>query len=45
MRHFLIVDLFSRVAKEDEKHSSIVVIFSCWKTMIGTAVAALPWTF
>lgn len=23
----------------------MVIIFSCWKTMIGTAVATLPWTF
>ena len=23
----------------------MIIIFSCWKTMIGTAVAALPWTF
>ncbi len=33
------------IATTDEKQSSMVIIFSCWKTMIGTAVAALPWTF
>jgi hypothetical protein len=30
---------------KDEKQSSIIVIFSCWKTMIGTAVTSLPWAF
>ena len=23
----------------------MVIIFSCWKTMIGTAVVSLPWAF
>jgi hypothetical protein len=25
--------------------SSIIIIFSVWKTMIGTAVVSLPWAF
>ena len=28
-----------------EKQSSIVIIFSAWKTMVGTAVTSLPWAF
>jgi amino acid permease len=37
--------LSALTASDGDKDSSLVVIFSCWKTMIGTAVAALPWTF
>ena len=29
----------------EEKNSSIIVIFSTWKTMVGTCVATLPWAF
>ena len=28
-----------------QKQKSIVIIFSCWNTMIGTAVVSLPWAF
>lgn len=31
--------------RPDEKASSMIIIFSVWKTMIGTAVVTLPWTF
>ena len=27
------------------KQSSVVTIFSCWNTMLGTAIVALPWAF
>lgn len=30
---------------EQGKSSSLVVIFSVWKTMVGTAVLSLPWAF
>lgn len=30
---------------KDKKNSSIIIIFSCWKTMIGTAVVSLPWAY
>ena len=39
------------VATEDEPgqkkgtQSSLVVIFSVWKTMTGTALVSLPWAF
>ena len=33
------------LAVPGEKQSSMVIIFSCWKTMIGTAVVSLPWAF
>jgi len=28
-----------------QKQSSMIIIFSCWKTMIGSAVVSLPWAF
>lgn len=28
-----------------ELQNSFVIVFSCWNTMIGTAVVALPWAF
>jgi len=36
---------FMSAPVEGEKQSSMIIIFSCWKTMIGTAVASLPWAF
>ena len=30
---------------EEEKVSSIVIIFSCWNTMVGSAIVSLPWAF
>lgn len=30
---------------ESKKQSSLVIIFSVWKTMIGTAVVSLPWAY
>ena len=28
-----------------EKQNSFVIIFSCWNTMIGTVIVALPWAY
>jgi len=37
---------FREIKPEDnEKAGSLVIIFSVWKTMIGTAVVSLPWAF
>ena len=33
------------IVSPEEKHSSWIIIFSVWKTMVGTAVAILPWAF
>jgi amino acid permease len=30
---------------EEAKSSSIVIIFSCWNTMVGSAMVSLPWAF
>ena len=27
----------------EKKLSSVVVIFSCWNTMAGSAIVSLPW--
>lgn len=32
-------------AEKKGTQSSMIVIFSVWKTMIGTAVVSLPWAF
>lgn len=32
-------------AEKKGTQSSLVIIFSVWKTMIGTAVVSLPWAF
>lgn len=37
--------IFACLASDGDPDSSMVIIFSCWKTMIGTAVVTLPWTF
>jgi hypothetical protein len=36
---------FSKAPQPGEKMSSMVIIFSCWKTMLGSAVVSLPWAF
>lgn len=41
---FLLMNPFIDVSK-DGKASSIVIIFSCWKTMMGSAVVSMPWAF
>ena len=33
------------LAGKDDKVSSIVIIFSCWNTMVGSAIVSLPWAF
>lgn len=30
---------------EGQKQSSLTTIFTCWNTMIGSGIVALPWTF
>ena len=30
---------------DDEKSSSMVIIFSCWNTMVGSAMVSLPWAY
>ena len=32
-------------AKDGKKQSSITTIFTCWNTMVGSGIVALPWTF
>jgi len=29
----------------EQKSSSLIIIFSCWNTMVGSAVVSLPWAF
>jgi solute carrier family 38 (sodium-coupled neutral amino acid transporter), member 9 len=36
---------FAGREEQGKKQSSLVIIFSCWKTMIGSAVVSLPWAF
>lgn len=38
---------FVQSAKDGEppKSSSMVIIFSCWNTMVGSAMVSLPWTY
>ena len=33
------------IAAVGEKQSSMVIIFSAWKTMVGASVTSLPWAF
>jgi len=42
---FIFTNPFTGKSDEASKQSSIVIIFSVWKTMIGTAVVSLPWAF
>ena len=42
---FVLSNPFKTAGDDSEKSSSLIVIFSCWKTMIGTAVVSLPWAF
>ena len=37
--------LLLNTVSDQGKSSSLVVIFSVWKTMVGTAVLSLPWAF
>jgi hypothetical protein len=37
--------IISATSEEGGKQSSFVTIFSCWNTMLGTAIVALPWAF
>ena len=39
------VNIVSYSPEPGEKQSSFVIIFSCWKTMLGTAVVTLPYCF
>lgn len=32
-------------ATDDDKVSSVVIVFSCWNTMAGSAIVSLPWAF
>ena len=36
---------FAAPPSKDDKQSSIVIIFSVWKTMVGSAVTCLPLSF
>lgn len=40
---FLLMNPFD--VKKEGKASSIVIVFSCWKTMMGSAVVSMPWAF
>jgi len=31
--------------EEQKKSSSLVIVFSCWNTMVGSALTSLPWAF
>ena len=31
--------------QEKKKSSSLVIVFSCWNTMVGSALVSLPWAF
>ena len=31
--------------EQPAKSSSLVIIFSCWNTMVGSAMVSLPWAF
>ena len=42
---FIIYNPFSAPPEVGEKQSSMVIIFSAWKTMVGTSVTSLPWAF
>ena len=51
-RHVIDPDLFvlwqnpfAPAPSPDQKQSSTVIIFSVWKTMLGSAVVSLPWAF
>ena len=33
------------MSSSSDKHGSIYTIFSCWNTMVGSGILALPWTF
>lgn len=45
IEQFIFQNPFLPRAKKGEKQSSIIIIFSCWKTMLGTAVVTLPWAY
>ena len=36
---------FFTIAEPGEKQGSLVIIFSVWKTMLGSAVVSLPWAY
>jgi sodium-coupled neutral amino acid transporter 9 len=41
---FLLHNPFAQVGQEQgAKASSTVIVFSCWKTMMGSAVVSMPW--
>ena len=41
---FLLHNPFTQVGQEQgAKASSTVIVFSCWKTMMGSAVVSMPW--
>lgn len=37
--------IFPNVGSKQEKSSSLVIIFSCWNTMVGSAMVSLPWAY
>ena len=37
--------IISKNSEPGGKQSSFVTIFSCWNTMLGTAIVSLPWAF
>lgn len=39
---FLLMNPFHK-PEDGNKASSMVIIFSCWKTMMGSAVVSMPW--
>jgi amino acid permease len=42
---FLFQNPFLPRQAKGEKQGSLIIIFSCWKTMLGTAVVTLPWAY
>ena len=36
---------FVKEGEEVPKSSNMVIIFSCWNTMVGSAMVSLPWSF
>ena len=36
---------FVKEGEEVPKSSNMVIIFSCWNTMVGSAMVSLPWSY
>ena len=41
----MVVPMVFGEADDEKGSSSFVIIFSCWNTMVGSAMVALPWAF